>query len=103
MDRTRARGSVTGGCGHVIELLLPSRNDLDLRADCIAIALRALQREFQPAVVCGAVVDPDLCRRAESRHNKVEFSVMIEVPEGGATMPCWRPRGEPGLLSQCGP
>src|ERR1700730_13949689 len=103
MDRTRARGSVTGGCGHVIELLLPSRDDLDLRADCIAIALRALQREFQPVVARGAVVDPDLCWSADSGHNKVEFSVMIEVPEGGATMPYGRPRGEPSLLSQCGP
>src|ERR1017187_2812124 len=98
MDGAGAGRSITGGRSHVVELCLPSRNYLDLRTDCVAIALCALESEFQPVVAGRAVVDPDLSGRAEIGLHIVELAIVIEVAERRAAMPRWRLRGEAGFL-----
>lgn len=64
----------------MVELRLPSRDDLDFCPDRVAIALRALKGEFQPVVASRAVVDPNLRRRAESGYDDVESAIVIEIP-----------------------
>src|SRR5215469_13489690 len=86
MNGPSARGCISGSSRHVVVLCLASSRDLDLRADSVAVALSPLQRELQPMLVAGAVVDPDLRRRAQGRNHQVNSAVAVEVAYGSAAM-----------------
>jgi hypothetical protein len=65
----------------MVELSISSRHQADSSADCIVIALRALQGKFQPVVRIRGIIDPDFGGRSESSHHQIKFAVMIEVAE----------------------
>ena len=87
MNRARARRRVPCVRGHVVVLRTRFRDHLDSRADAIAIALGALQLEFDPMTIPWTLVDPDLRGRIDRTYHHVEASVSIQVSNGRATMP----------------
>src|SRR5208283_1152988 len=48
----------------------------------------------------GTVVHPNLSRRAESGHHDIEFAVMIEIADGGATVALGWQGSEASFLCQ---
>src|SRR5579864_1847854 len=103
MNRASARGSVSGRGSYVIELSLSLRNDTNLRSNAIAVALRTLQRKFQPMVFIGAVVHPDFGGSAESRNNNIELAVVIKIAKRRTTMAARRLSKKSSLFGQSGP
>src|SRR5215472_12281839 len=75
---------------HVIELSLATSCNLDFRSNSVAIALRSLQRDFQPVVITGTIVDPDFRRSAQRGHHNIEFAVVVEIGNRGSAVSAGR-------------
>ena len=73
---------------------------LDARADAVAVAFGAAQRNIQPVTGLFAAVHPDLRVRAERRDDHVDAPVSVKVAESAATMARGRDRGQSGFLGQ---
>src|ERR1035437_1210461 len=91
---TRARRSVSGSESNVTVLRDSACYHLESCPDPIAVAFRALQREFDPVIAAGAVVEPHLSGCAESRDHHVQAPVPIQVSH------CRAPMAAGGLCRQ---
>src|SRR5690349_97689 len=76
------------------------RSQLDGGTDSVAIGAGALDLDFQPVRRCWAIVQPDLCGRAQRSGYDVEPAVAVEVPDRRSAMTRWWLRGQTSLRGQ---
>ena len=71
------------GCGRdVVVLRLAGGGDANFSANAIAIAFGSLERDFQPVILTGAVVEPDFRGGGNRSDDEIELAVVIQIAEG---------------------
>jgi len=63
----------------VVVLRAGFRDQLDSRANTVAIAFGSLQLDLQPVIVSRALIEPNLCGSVDRAHHNIQAAIAVEV------------------------
>src|ERR1019366_7856772 len=100
METRIVRGEKAGLAGDALRLYFPSVSHEHASADSAAVALRALQPDFQPMIPPWSVVAQQRGRLIAVHDENVEVAVIVEVAEGASAAHVARCNGRTGLIAK---
>jgi len=98
MQTRIVRGEIAGLAGDALRLHLRSISQEPARADCAAVALRALQTDFQPMIARWGIVAQQGGRLIPVHDENVQVPIIVEVAEGASAAHVARIDGGTGLI-----